>query len=316
MISSIRRICNHLLIANVLVLSMLILLMGMATMDVSAASVSGTWSSNVAGKGYVQTSNVIDTNSDVKLVLDQSGNTVSGTITTTCSYSYLHSGYGSWEKPPVGQKNTNTVSGTLSGSKLTLVCYTPASSGTTNGISWTSDAYTVTWTLYQNGDALTGNGTYATAGITYHYIFDLVSGDGSLGLNLGSAPAMVAIIGGGMCLAASFVPLSKGMVPGTRTRRGSAYDPRPGDVRTTGGDSGAPTDPTYLGGAGLQYPQDYVDGVPVRPRYWQSQQHGPACPIHGIMCNASFLNADDPGAWFCPKCAEQGKGSGFPWGRK
>ncbi|HEY3420065.1 MAG TPA: FKBP-type peptidyl-prolyl cis-trans isomerase [Methanomassiliicoccales archaeon] len=53
-------------------------------------------------------------------------------------------------------------------------CYTPASSGTTNGISWISPATTTTWTLYQNGDKLTGSGTYVAAGITYSYTFDLV----------------------------------------------------------------------------------------------------------------------------------------------
>jgi hypothetical protein len=310
---------NRLVVANLFVIPVLIILITLTTSNAAAASVSGTWTSNVDGKGYVQTSNILDTNSDVKLVLSQSGNTVSGTIYTTCSYSYLHSTSMGSQKPAIGSKNTNSVSGTLSGSTLTLICYTPASSGTSGGISWTSPATTTTWTLYLSGNSLTGSGTYVSAGITYHYTFDLVSGDGSSGLSLGSgavtAPAMIAIIGGGTCLAASFIPLPKGRVPQGPMTNGGAYNYQPSDVRTTGGESGYPTDPTYMGGAGLQYPQDYVDGVPVKPRYWQSQQHGPVCPFHGTMCNANYLNQQDPGAWFCPKCAEQGKNA-FPWGRQ
>jgi hypothetical protein len=316
---SIKRFATRLIIANLLVIPVLIVLISLTSSNAVAAGVSGTWSSNVAGKGYVQTSNIIDTNSDVKLVLSQSGSTVSGTIYTTCSYSYLHSTSMGSQKPAIGSKNTNSVSGTLSGSTLTLNCYTPASSGTSGGISWTSPASTTTWTLYLSGNSLTGSGTYVAAGITYHYTFDLVSGDGASGLSLGSgsvtAPAMIAIVGGGMCLAASFVPLPKGRIPYGPAPNGGAYNYQPSDVRTTGGDSGAPVEPTYMGGAGLQYPQDYVNGVPVKPRYWQSQQHGPVCPVHGTMCNANYLNSEDPGAWFCPKCAEQGKNA-FPWGRK
>ncbi|HEY3420747.1 MAG TPA: hypothetical protein VGK23_09360 [Methanomassiliicoccales archaeon] len=317
---SIKRIGTRILIANLFMIPALIVLMSLTTANVEAASLSGTWTSNVAGKGYVQTSNAIDTNSDVKLVLSQSGNTVSGTITTTCSYSYAHSTSLGTQKPAIGSKETNTVTGTLSGSTLTLIRYTPASSGTSGGVPWTSPAFTITWTLYQSGNTLTGSGTYVVAGITYHYTFDLVSGDGAMGLNLGNGsvavPSMIAIVGGGMCLAASFVPLPKGKVPGGSSYNGIAYSYQPSEVGITGGDSGAPNDPTYQGGAGLQYPQDYVNGVPVRPRYWQSQQHGPVCPFHGTMCNANYLNSEDPGAWFCPRCAEQGRGSGFPWGRK
>jgi hypothetical protein len=318
--ASIKHFGSRLIIANLLVIPVLIVMISLTSSSAVAASLSGTWSSNVAGKGYVQTSHILDTNSDVKLVLSQSGNSVSGTIYTTCTYSYLHSGYETWQKPPIGQKNSNSVSGTLSGSTLTLICYSPASSGTTGGISWSAPASTTTWTLVQNGDRLTGSGSYVAAGITYGYTFDLKAGSGASGLDLGggsiTAPAMIALIGGGMCLAASFAPLPKGRMGQTATPNPNAYNYQPSDVRTTEASSGAPTDPTYMGGAGLQYPQDYVNGIPVKPRYWQSQQHGPACPFHGTMCNANFQNSQDPGAWFCPRCAEQGRASGFPWGRQ
>ena len=314
----IRRIATRLVIANLLMLSVLIIILSLTTSNVAAASVSGTWTSNVAGKGYVQTSNVIDTNSDVKMVLSQSGNTVSGTIATTCSYSYAHPTSLGSQKPVIGSKNTNTVSGTLSGSTLTLTCYSPATSGTSGGASWTAPATTTTWTLYLKGNTLTGTGTYVAAGITYNYVFDLVSGDGS-GLSGFSgdvtAPVMFGLFGGVACLVVSFVPAPKGKIPSGPRPMGTAYSYQPSDARTTEVASGAPTDPTYLGGAGLTYPQNYVNGAPVRPGQWQGQQ-GPACPIHGTVCQAHLISVSDPGSWFCPKCAEQGRASGYPWGRQ
>ena len=313
---SLKRIVVRLIVANLLVIPVLLLLITMTSSNAAAADVSGTWTSNVAGKGYVQTSHILDTNSDVKLVINQDGNEFSGTIVTTCSYSYLHPGYSNWGSPPIGQKNTNTVSGTMSGTTMTLICYSPATSGTSSGVSFTTPATTTTWTLNVNGDRLTGRGTYVQAGMTYSYTFDLKSGDSS-GLALGSgsvtAPAVIAIIGGGACLAASFVPLPKGRIP-MPAPNGNQSNYQPSDVRTTSVESGAPTDTTPVGGAGLSYPQDYVNGVPVKPRFWQSQQHGPVCPVHGTMCNANYTSSEDPGAWFCPRCAE-GQGSGFPWGR-
>jgi hypothetical protein len=315
---SIGRLASRLVVANLLILPVLFLLITFTTSNAAAADVSGTWSSSVSGKGYVQTSHILDTNSDVKLVMQQSGNSISGTIVTTCSYSYLHPGYQNWGSPAIGAKNTNTVSGTLSGSTLTLTCYSPATSGTSGGISYTTDATTTTWTLHLNGNKLTGSGSYTGAGITYSYSFDLVSGSGSSISGLSgelTIPVFFGLIGGVACLAASFVPLPKGRFPQGPAPSGSAYNYQPSDVRTTSVDSGAPADPTYVGGAGLSYPQDYVNGAPVKPRNWQSQQHGPMCPVHGTMCDANYLNAQDPGAWFCPKCAQQGR-DGFPWGRQ
>ena len=263
------------------------------------------------------TSHIIDVNYDIKLVLTQSGNEISGTIQTTCTYAYLHPGYGNWDSP-LGHKSSNTVSGTMSGNDMTLTCYSPASSGTSNGVAYTTDASSITWSLTLNGSRLTSSSSYYDAGMgPTDYTFDLKSGDdggvfGSLTLGNGSltVPAIIAVIGGGACLVASFIPLPKGNV--VPAANGASY--QPSDVRTVSVDSGAPSAGTPVGGVGLTYPQDYVNGVPVKPKYWQSQQHGPQCPIHGTMCNANYPNAQDPGAWFCPKCAEQGR-DGFPWGR-
>ena len=132
----------------------MILLISLTTSNAAAASVAGTWSSSINGKGYMQTSHILDTNYDVRLVLTQSGNSVSGTISTTVTYALLHSGYETWGKPSIGQKSTNSVTGTMSGSTLTLVCYQPASSGTSDGISYTTDASTTTWTLTVSGNDL------------------------------------------------------------------------------------------------------------------------------------------------------------------
>lgn len=316
--SSVGRLVTRFIAANLLVLPVLFLFITLTTSNAAASDVSGTWSSNVSGKGYVQTSHILDTNSDVKLVMEQNGNSITGTIYTTCSYSYLHPGYQNWGSPAIGSKNTNQVTGTLSGSTLTLTCYSPATSGTSGGVSYTTEATTTTWTLHLNGNKLTGSGSYTAAGIAYSYTFDLVSGSGSGIAGLSgdlSVPVFFGFIGGGACLVASFVPLPKGRLPSGPGPNGGSNNGQPSNVGTTGGDSGAPTDPTYMGGAGLSYPQDYVNGVPVKPRSWQSQQHGPLCPVHGTMCNANYLNAQDPGAWFCPKCAQQGR-DGFPWGRQ
>ena len=316
MLPSVKRIAARLVIANLLVLPVLILLISLTTSNAAAASVAGTWTSSIDGKGYMQTSHILDTNYDVKLVMTQSGNSVSGTITTTVTYALLHSGYETWGKPSIGQKSTNSVTGTMSGSTLTLVCYTPAASGTTSGISWSTDATTTTWTLTVSGNELTGSGTFVGAGITYGYRFYLAAGDSSGLSDLSgqiTAPVMIGFIGGGACLAVALMPAPKGRVPLSPGPSGSGYNYQPSDVRTEEGVSGAPTDPTYVGGAGLTYPQDYVNGVPVKPKYWQGQ-HGPVCPVHGTVCTANLISVDDPGAWFCPKCAEQGK-SAFPWGR-
>jgi hypothetical protein len=169
------KIVARLVVANLLVLPVLILLITLTTSNASAVDVSGSWSSRISGEGYVQTSHILDTNSDVELVMMQNGNSITGTIVTTCSYSYLHPGYQSWGSPAIGSKNSNTVTGTLSGSILTLICYSPATSGTSGGISYTTDASSTTWSLLLNGNRLTGSGTYTAAGIVYGYSFDLVS---------------------------------------------------------------------------------------------------------------------------------------------
>jgi hypothetical protein len=298
-----------------------IILISLTTSNAAAADISGTWTSNVAGKGYTQNCNIFNGNYDIKLVLTQSGNTVSGTIYTTCTYAKVHAGYEDWGPIPVGQKNTNSVTGTVTGSNLALTCYTPAQSGTTNGISWTTEASTITWNLQVEGNQMTGSGTYTAAGIPYTYAFDLVSGEGS-GLSLigadVSAPAIFAVAGGAVCLVASFVPLPRGRIGQVPPSTGGSPYPQQSDVGTTGGNSGAPTEGQSMGGIGLHTPADYVNGVPVKPKQWQSQNQGPTCPVHGTMCRAAYKGADDLGEWYCPKCREQGLGSppssGFPWG--
>jgi hypothetical protein len=296
-----------------------VIMISISTTNVAAAGVSGTWTSNTSGKGYTQNCAVFNANYDVKLVLSQSGDTVSGTLDTTCTSSQTHSGYENWGSVPVGQEDSTSVSGTLSDSILKLTCYIPAQSGVTNGISWTTEASTITWTLNLDGDLLYGSGTYKEAGITYTYAFDLVAGSGfSLGGADASVPAMIAVAGGAVCLVASFVPLPKGRNVQLPPSSGARYS-QPSEVRTTEGDSGMPTETTPVGGIGLHTPVDYVDGVPVRPKQWQSHSQGPLCPIHGIICRATFKNADDLGEWYCPKCRELGGGSppgtGFPWRR-
>jgi len=318
--ASIKRAATRLVIANLLMVPLFIILVSFTTSNVAAEGISGTWTSNVAGKGYTQNCAISNAYYDVKLVLDQSGDTVSGTMDTTCTYSQVHSGYESWGSIPVGQEDSTSVSGTLTDSTLKLTCYIPAQSGVTNGISWTTEASSVTWTLHLDGDRLTGSGTYKEAGITYTYTFDLVAG-GGLGLSLtgdAALPAMIAVTGGAVCLVASFMPLPKGRYGQLPPSAGASY-PQPSEMSTTGGDSGQPTETTPVGGIGLHTPVDYVDGTPVRPKQWQSQNQGPVCPVHGIICRATFKNADDLGEWYCPKCREAGlgfpPGSGFPWRR-
>ncbi len=319
MTGSFRRIATRLVLANLMLMPVLFLLIMLTTSNVVAESVSGTWSSNTAGKGYVQNFNVFNANYDATLRLTQNGNSVTGTVTEKCTYSQTNPGYETWQKTPVGTTGTYNVYGTMSGSTLTLNCYTPAQSGVTGGIGWTTEASTVTWTLHLNGTRLIGSGTYVNGGITYAYLWDLKSGS-SGGLALGDTnltmPALIGIIGGVACIAVSLSPMPKGRVPQGPVPNGNSYTYQPSNVTTTGGINGAPTDPTYMGGAGLQYPQNYVNGVPVNPRAWQGQQ-GPICPVHGTVCTPHFLQfSNDPGAWLCPKCRDQGISYGFPWGRQ
>jgi hypothetical protein len=316
---SFRRIATRLISANLLVLPVLFLLIMLTTSSVAAESMSGTWTSNTSGKGYIQNFNVFNANYDATLHLSQNGDSVTGTVTEKCTYSKLNPGYETWQKTPVGSSGTYDVYGTVSGTTLTLNCYTPAQSGVTGGISWTTEASTVTWTLHLNGSRLTGSGTYYNGGITYAYIWDLKSGSsGSFALGDSSltTPAIIAIIGGVACLAVSLAPMPKGRIPQGLGPNPGNNTYQPSNVTTTSGINGAPTDPTYLGGAGLQYPQNFANGVPVKPRSWQGQQ-GPLCPVHGTVCVPHFLQfSDDPGAWMCSRCRDQGISSGFPWGRQ
>jgi hypothetical protein len=298
---NIKRIATRFVAASLLVLPLLFLLISLTTSNVAAESVSGTWTSNTPGKGYVQNFNVFNANYDAKLVLSQTGTSVSGTFTMTCTWVQVNPGYETWQHHNVGDGGTFSVSGTMSGTTLSL-----------------TDPSGAHWTLHMNGDKMTGSGSYTSGGITYTYVFDLRSGSGG-DLAIGNAsltgPAMIAIIGGGACLAASLSSAPKGRGPQQPGNAGTAYNYQPSNVQTTNGASGSPTDMTYMGGAGLQYPNDYVNGVPNKPKYWQSQQ-GPLCPIHGTLCTAQFVNADEPGAWFCPKCRDEGRNLGFPWGRQ
>ena len=78
----------------------------------------------------------------------------------------------------------------------------------------------------------------------------------------------------------------------------NAYSYQPSDVRTTEVASGAPTDPTYVGGAGLTYPQNYVNGTPVDRANGRASKGRSANPRNGLPGASDSVS--DPGSWFCP----------------
>ncbi|MCK4756894.1 MAG: hypothetical protein KAS67_00415 [Thermoplasmata archaeon] len=307
----------------------------------AAQDASGTWTSRIAGEGMIIETYYADYHYDVRLVLNQNGNAVSGTIETTCSNVDIN--VAGWESAleAVGTSETSSVSGTVSGTSLTLV------------ISGSEGTLILSLTVI--GDRMTGSGeyTYPATQSSIDYIVNLEGGssggdDGSSSYDGGSssgdegtglpdmdflAPlaATLGFFGGLVGLGASSRPSPRlsNLRQAGHTRRppqiysrqlgggGTTYS-EPGDARMS--DEGQPygypissEGAKPISGVGVHTPSRLdSNGNPRPPRdYPGDASEHPWCGICGnARLQAHYTLKDgDPGSWYCPNCKT------YPYGK-
>lgn len=272
--------------------------------DASAASVSGTWVSRVAGQGYVQSymgpsGNTVTDTLDAKLVLSGSGSSITGTMT-------------GWEN---GVPRTYDVEGSFDGTTFLMTAHFGW-----DGVNWLTPVYTLT----VSGNEMSGSGSYLNVGVTIHGTFDLKKEGGFSGLSVagGMAPAvsaLVIIISIVAIVVASTpvkIPPPQGFQPQVMSVPSPQYPYQPSvQTETPSSPIGPPEAGTPVGGAGLQYgTSPPAGGPPFAPRdhFSKTSQEPPRCPLHhDIALVPHYFKTDgsDPGSWFCPKCNR------YPWGR-
>ncbi len=288
------------LVLSVLVMGSMVLSALAISTNASAASVSGTWVSRVSGEGYVQTylgpgGVTVTDHLDVELVLTQSGNDVTGTLSTD-EYGYVQ---------------TFEVDGYVNGDTFYMTAYYGW-----DGVNWLEPVYTLEIT----GDEMYGTGQYLNVGVMIYGTFDLKR-DGFFAIG-GIAPVVSAlVIGMGvvsivMVATSGRLPKPKGFQPQTTyvPSPPSPYQPAPqwttdSNTQPITGETGTP-----LGGAGLQYvtPPPVTRPAPPKVHYTSVSQEPPRCPVHGdaaLVPHFSPNDMNDPGSWYCPKC------KGYPWGK-
>ncbi len=285
--------------ARVLVLSMLVmgtmvLSFSAVSMNASAASVDGSWTSRISGEGYTQTfldpyGTTITRSYDADLSLSSSGSAVTGTLTVN--------------------SDTFDVWGTFDG-----YTYMMTLQWGWDGVSYCEATYALT----VDGDLMYGGGSYLNVGVTISGYFDLQQG----GL---FAVGGVTPIVSGVSITIAIVAIVFAMTPGGAPKKGfrpqttyvppaaPLYTPSPQWTTDTPDQPMSGDGVVYQGGVGLHYAAPPPGGRPAPPKahFSQSQVH-PRCPIHGdaaLVPHYSSTDMNDPGSWFCPKC------NGYPWGK-
>lgn len=277
----------------------------MLSTDVSAASVSGTWVSRVAGQGYVQrymgpSGNTITDALDVKLILSGAGSSITGTMTASEN----------------GVPRTYEVDGSFDGTIFLMTAHFGW-----DGVNWLTPVYTLT----VSGNEMSGSGSYLNVGVTIYGTFDLKKEGGFGGLVVagGMAPAISAIV-----IAISIVaivvastpvkipPAPQGFQPQVMSVPSPQYPYQPSvQTETSSSPIGPPELGTSMGGAGISYgTSPPAGGPPFAPRdhFSKTSQEPPRCPHHpyfALVPHYFKTDGSDPGSWFCPKC------NGYPWGK-
>jgi len=286
------------LLISILVLGSFMTAVALMAGNASAASLSGTWESRVSGSGYTQTymgpsGSTVTDHIDVKLVLTQSGTSVTGTL----------------RSDQTGGVKTFDVDGTFDGTTFLMTAHYGW-----DGVNMLNPVYTLT----VSGDHMTGSGSYLNVGVTIHGMFDLTKSGGFGGLTVagGMAPAVsgVAIAIAIVAIVIASTPVRSGFRPQVMSAPSPQYPYQPSVQTTT--DNGSPIGPpeagTPVGGAGLQYATPAPVGKPFAPRdhFTKVSQNPPRCPIHNdIALSPHITSAEDAGSWFCPRC------NGYPWGK-
>lgn len=138
------------------------MMMILLSLPANAESVSGTWTSRIAGEGYVDATAPATFHDDATLKVTQSGSSVSGTLSLTCRKVDEHmSGWNT--QSAVGKTTISNVGGSVSGNVYTMTVY--------------ADGRTYSFPLTISGGTLKGSGSYVdAAGVTNTWRFDLVGG--------------------------------------------------------------------------------------------------------------------------------------------
>ena len=175
-------------------IAVFLFVIGITSENVKAESAAGTWTGTCTRTTYVSVYYY-----DVVLELNGDGNSVSGTLTLTCTDVRGSSGW--TDQSAIGQTYPGEVYGTVSGSVLTLHM----------------NIYTLT--LQISGDTMTGSGQGVDAAndpVTWS--FSLTGGGGLFGFgsldvySLAIPSAALSFMGGGLGLAASFLPAPRGLM--------------------------------------------------------------------------------------------------------
>jgi hypothetical protein len=277
----------------------------MLSTDASAASVSGTWVSRVAGQGYVQrymglSGNTVTDSFDVELVLSGAGSSITGTMTTIEN----------------GVPRTHAAEGSFDGTIFLMTVDLGW-----DGVNWLTPLYTLT----VSGNEMSGSGSYLNAGVTIYCTFDLKKEGvfGGLEVAGGMAPAisaLVIIISIVAIVIAStpvkIPPAPQGFQPQVMSVPSPQYSYQPSvQTETSSSPIGPPEPGTSMGGAGISYGTSTpAGGRPLAPRdhFSKTSQEPPRCPHHpyfALVPHYFKTDGSDPGSWFCPKC------NGYPWGR-
>ena len=298
MVNRMRTKLASVLLISVLALGSFMTAVALMAGNASAASLSGTWESRVSGSGYIQTymgpsGNTITDHIDVKLILTQSGTSVTGTLRSDLT----------------GGAKTFNVDGTFDGTTFLMTAHYGW-----DGVNMLNPVYTLT----VSGDRMTGSGSYLNVGVTIHGVFDLTKSGGFGGLTVagGMAPVVsgIAIAIAIVAIVIASTPVRSGFRPQVMSAPSPQYPYQPSVQTTT--DNGLPIGPpeagTPVGGAGLQYATPAPAGKPFPPRdhFTTVSQNPPRCPMHNdIALSPHFASAEDAGSWFCPRC------NGYPWGK-
>lgn len=298
MVKQMRTKLASVLLISILALGSFMTAVALMAGNASAASLSGTWESRVSGSGYIQTymgpsGNTITDHIDVKLILTQSGTSVTGTLRSDLT----------------GGAKTFNVDGTFDGTTFLMTAHYGW-----DGVNMLNPVYTLT----VSGDRMTGSGSYLNVGVTIHGMFDLTKSGGFGGLTVagGMAPVVsgIVIAIAIVAIVIASTPVRSGFRPQVMSAPSPQYPYQPSVQTTT--DNGLPIGPpeagTPVGGAGLQYATPAPVGKPFPPRdhFTRVSQNPPRCPIHNdIALSPHFASAEDAGSWFCPRC------NGYPWGK-
>ena len=305
-----RSIASSLAILTIAMMSF-VAVSAIVSTDASAAGVSGTWVSRVAGQGYVQSylgpsGTTVTDYLDAKLELSGTGSSITGTMT-------------GWNN---GVPRSYAVDGSFDGTTFLMTAHFGW-----DGVNWLTPVFPLT----VSGNEMSGSGSYLNVGVTIHGTFDLKREGGFSGFEVagGMAPAisvLVIIISIVAIVVASTpvkIPPPQGFQPQVMSAPSPQYTYQPSvQTETPSSPIGPPEATHYMGGAGLGEGSSYVAwkgtslpaGRPLPPRdhFMKTSQQPPRCPFHNdiaLVPHTFRTDGSDPGSWFCPKC------NGYPWGR-